>query len=86
MVRRESWRRDNMPSRADFPPGWPRHRAPAFKVGDAAWYRGTWGHDAPILCTIVGVGEHHGRLAYDCRMGDGSDRWGYAEQFTPRGV
>lgn len=49
-----------------------------FEVGDKVIYRGAWGDEPPVECTITDVGEKNGRRAY----GNSLHRWGYADQYT----
>lgn len=52
-----------------------------FKIGDAVFYQGTWGREAPRACTITGIGEKNNETVYDNNLG----RWGYADQYRLRG-
>ena len=54
---------------------------PVLKVGDRALYRGGFGGDPAKSCVITAVDRKDGQLVYDCRLANGEEHWGYADQF-----
>jgi hypothetical protein len=59
-----------------------RSRDPGLREGDTAYYRGGFGGGSPKRCTILGIDEKDGKKVYDCRLDNGEERWGYADQFS----
>ena len=53
-----------------------------FEIGDRALYRGNFDRAKPQRCTITGIDEKDGRLAYECRLDNGEEHRGYVDQFS----
>lgn len=54
-----------------------------FMVGERALYAAIGGFENPVPCTIESELEKDGRRAYGCKLDNGEQRWGYADQFRP---
>jgi len=66
----------------------PINREPiSLEVGDEVWYWANFGTGPRLEAVIIGIGEKHGELVYDCEL-EGltgiEKRWGYADQFERR--
>lgn len=49
-----------------------------FQIGQKVLYQNRQGS---YEGEIIGQGQENGKLVYDVRLADKSERWGYAEQF-----